>query len=134
MPFVSVSYSALGTARTIIPPAGNPLIDERTEKGVTGTVGVSVSRDWAGGSLGLYLAGAATSNRASVDRQGGAALAARVPGLFAEDEGGDAWLEYGLNGSVALSESVSLDAAVIRTAGFADGETTSVSAGVRIAF
>lgn len=133
-PFVSVSYSALDTVRTIIPPAGNPLIDERTEKGVTGTAGVSISRDWAGGSFGVYLAGAATSNRASVDRQGSAVLAARVPGLFAEDEGGDAWIEYGLNGSIALSEAVSLDAAVIRTLGFADGETTSVSAGLRIAF
>ena len=50
-PFVSVSYSALDTARTVVPPAGAPLIDERTEKGATGTAGVSVERGWAGGSL-----------------------------------------------------------------------------------
>jgi len=133
-PFVSLSYSALDTARTIVPPAGAPLIDERTEKGVTGTAGLSVARDWGGGSLGVYLAGAATSNRASVDRQGSAVLAARVPRLPGDEDGGDAWLEYGLSGSMALSETMSLDAAVTRTLGFADGETTSVSAGVRIAF
>ncbi len=133
-PFVSVSYSALDTARTVIPPAGAPLIDERTEKGVTGTVGTSVLRDFGSASLGFYVAGAATTNRASVDRQGSATLAARVPRLSAEDDGGDAWLEYGPNGSVALSERVSLDAAVVRTAGFADGETTSVSAGLRLRF
>lgn len=133
-PFVSVSYSALSTARTITPPAGAPLIEERAEKGVTGTIGASVLRDFGDGSLGVYVAGAATTNRASVDRQGSITLATRVPGLSGDDDGGDAWLEYGLNGSVALSRTVSLDAAVVRTAGFADGETTSVTAGLRIAF
>lgn len=133
-PFVSVSYSALDTARTIVPPVGAPLIDERSEKGATGTVGVSVERAWAGGSLGVYLAGAATTNRASVDRQGSPTLATRVPRLPADEDGGDGWLEYGLSGSVALSPSVALDAALVRTAGFADGETTSVTAGLRIAF
>jgi hypothetical protein len=133
-PFVSASYSALDTARTITPPTGAPLIDERTEKGATGSVGLSLERAWAGASLAFYAAGAATTNRASVDRQGSATLAARVPGLTAAADGGDAWLEYGLSGSVALSQRVSLDAAVVRTAGFADGETTSVSAGLRLRF
>lgn len=133
-PFVSVSYSALDTARTVIPPLGAPLIDERTEKGATGTIGVSVDRSWAGGSLGVYLAGAATTNRASVDRQGNPTLATRISRLPADEDGGNAWLEYGLSGSIMLSPRVALDAAVVRTAGFADGETTSVTAGLRIAF
>jgi hypothetical protein len=133
-PFVSLSYSSLSTARTITPPTGAPLIDERTEKGLTGTIGASVLRDFRGASLGLYVAAAATTNRASVDRQGSATLAARVPALPAEDDGGDFWLEYGLSGSVALSEAVTLDAAVVRTADYADGETTSVSAGLRLRF
>ncbi len=133
-PFVSVSYSALDTARNIVPPVGAPLIDERTEKGATGTIGVTIERAWAGGSLGVYLAGAATTNRASVDRQGSPTLATRVPRLPADEDGGDGWLEYGLSGSVVLSPTVALDAAVVRTAGFADGETTSVTAGLRIAF
>jgi hypothetical protein len=133
-PFVSVSYSVLDTARTVIPPAGAPLIEERTEKGATGTVGVSVDRAWAGGSLGVYLAAAGTTNRASVDRQGNPNLSTGVTRLPADENGGDAWLEYGLTGSVALSPNVALDAAVVRTAGFADGETTSVTAGFRIAF
>ena len=133
-PFVSASYSAVGTVRTLLPPVGAPLVDERTEKGATGTIGATIARDWSGGSLGLYVAGAATSNRASANRQGGAALAARVPRLLAGDDESDAWFEYGLSGSLALSETVSLDAAVIRTIGFADGETTSFSTGLRIAF
>jgi hypothetical protein len=133
-PFVSASYSAVDSVRTLIPPAGAPLVDERTEQGITGTIGVTVGRDFDRGSLGVYVAGAATSNRASADRQGSATLATRVPRLLAGDDESDAWLEYGVSGSIALSQTVSLDAAVIRTAGFADGETTSLSAGLRIRF
>jgi hypothetical protein len=133
-PFASLSYSLLDTARTIVPQAGDPIIEERREHGLTGIAGVSAERLWRGGSLGVYLAAAATSNRASINRQGSGLLAARTPQLDPAEDRGDAWFEYGLSGSIRLSADVSLDAALVRTAGFAQGETTSASTGIRIQF
>ena len=133
-PFVSLSYSALDTARTLVPQAGDPVIEESSESGLTGIAGVSAERIWRGGSLGVYLAAAATSNRASINRQGSGLAASRTPQLIPAEDDGDAWLEYGVSGSIQLSAEVSLDALLVRTAGFDPGETTSASAGVRIRF
>lgn len=133
-PFVSLSYSAVDTARTLVPQAGDPVIEEMRESGLTGIAGVSAERIWQGGSLGVYLAGAATSNRASINRQGSGLAASRTPQLIPAEDEGDAWFEYGVSGSIQLSERVSLDALLVRTAGFNLGETTSASTGVRIQF
>ena len=133
-PFLSLSYSAVDTARTLVPQAGDPVIEQSSESGVTGITGVSAERIWRGGSLGLYLAAAATSNRASINRQGSGLAASRTPQLIPAEDLGDAWFEYGLSGSLQLSPDVSLDALLVRTAGFELGETTSASAGVRIQF
>lgn len=133
-PFASLTYSALDSARTLVPPAGDPVVEEHKEEGLTGITGVSAERVWRGGSLGVYLAGAATSNRASINRQGSGLLAGRTPQLGPAGNEGDAWFEYGLSGSVRLSASVSVDAALVRTAGFAGGETLSASTGLRIQF
>jgi autotransporter-like protein len=133
-PFVSLSYSALDTARTLVPPAGDPVIAESRESGLTGIAGVSAERIWRGGSLGVYLAAAATSNRASINRQGSGLAASRTPQLIPAEDDGDAWLEYGISGSIQLSPDISLDALLVRTAGFDLGETTSASTGVRIQF
>ena len=133
-PFASLSYSRVDTARTSAPAAGDPVIEEMRETGVTGIAGVSAERVWRGGSLGVYLAGAATSNRAAVNRQGSGLPASRTPQLIPAEDEGDAWFEYGLSGSLQLSADVSLDALLVRTAGFGPGETTSASAGVRLRF
>lgn len=133
-PFLSLSYSELDTARTLVPQSGDPLIEESRESGLTGIAGVSAERIWPGGSLGVYLAAAATSNRASVNRQGSGLPASRGSQLIPAEDEGDAWLEYGISGSIQLSRDVSLDALVVRTAGFSRGETTSASAGVRVRF
>ena len=133
-PFLSLSYSELDTARTIVPQAGDPLIEEMKESGLTGIAGVSAERIWRGGSLGVYLAAAATSNRASINRQGSGLAASRTSQLIPAEDEGDAWVEYGLSGSIELSRDVSLDALLVRTAGFSRGETTSVSAGLRVQF
>jgi hypothetical protein len=133
-PFLSLSYSVVDSARTLVPLAGDPVIVERSESGVTGVAGVSAERIWQGGSLGVYLAGAATSNRASINRQGSGISASRTPQLIAAEDESDAWFEYGVSGSIQLSPDLSLDALVVRTAGFGQGETTSASAGVRIQF
>ena len=133
-PFLSLSYSRVDTARTLLPPAGDPLIEETRESGVTGIAGVSAERIWEGGSLGVYLAGAATSNRAAVNRQGSGLAASRTPQLIPAADEDDAWFEYGLSGSLQLSSDVSLDALLVRTAGFGAGETISASAGVRLRF
>ncbi len=133
-PFSSLSYSAVDSARTLVPQAGDPVIEKREESGLTGIAGVSAERIWRGGSFGVYLAGAATSNRASINRQGSGLAASRTPQLIPAEDNGDAWFEYGLSGSLQLSADVSLDALMVRTAGFSQGETTSASAGVRIQF
>lgn len=133
-PFASLTYSAVDSARTLVPQAGDPLIQENKEEGLTGISGISAERLWRGGSFGVYLAVAATSNRASINRQGSGLLAGRTPQLAPAENEGDTWFEYGLSGSVELSAAVSLDAALVRTAGFAGGETLSASAGLRIQF
>lgn len=133
-PYVSLSYSAVDTARTVVPAVGDPVIDETRQNGLTGIAGLSAERVWRGGSLGIYLAGAATSNRAAVNRQGSGLAASRTPQLIPADGDSDSWAEYGVSGSIQLSPRVSLDALVVRTAGFSPGETTSASAGVRVRF
>jgi hypothetical protein len=133
-PFLSLSYSELDTARTLVPQSGDPLIEEMRENGLTGIAGVSAERIWPGGSLGVYLAGAATSNRASINRQGSGLPASRGSPLIPAEDEGDAWFEYGLSGSIQLSRDLSLDALLVRTAGFSRGETTSASAGLRVRF
>jgi hypothetical protein len=133
-PFVSLSYSAVDSARTLVPQAGDPVIVEMRESGLTGIAGVSAERIWPGGSLGVYLAAAATSNRASINRQGSGLRASRTPQLIPAEDEADAWAEYGVSGSIQLSRDISLDGLLVRTAGFGPGETTSASAGVRIQF
>ncbi|MGQ0660608.1 autotransporter domain-containing protein [Sphingosinicella sp.] len=133
-PFLALSYSAVDTARTTAPAVGDPVVEEIRQNGVTGIAGVSAERIWRGGSLGAYFAGAATSNRSAVNRQGSGLAASRTPQLIPADDDGDLWAEFGLTGSIQLSASVSLDALVVRTAGFSPGETTSASAGVRVRF
>ena len=110
------------------------MVEEREEKGVTGVAGLSAERIWAGGSLGLYLAGAATSNSASINRQGSGLAASRTQQLVPADDEGDSWFEYGVTGSLQLTRDLSVDALLVRTAGFARGEATSASAGLRVRF
>ena len=133
-PFLSLSYTELDTARTIVPQAGDPVIEEQEESGVTGIAGVSAERIWPGGSLGVYLAAAATSNRASINRQGSGVPTSRTSQPVAAEDESDSWFEYWLSGSVQLSRDVSIDALLVRTAGFSRGEATSASAGVRVQF
>lgn len=133
-PFASLSYSAVDTARTLVPQAGDPVIVESGESGFTGIGGVSAERIWRGGSLGVYLALAATSNRASINRQGSGLAASRTPQLIPAAGDGDAWAEYGVSGAIRLAPDLSLDMLLVRTAGFEAGETISASAGLRVQF
>lgn len=133
-PFLSLSYSKVDSARTLVPAVGDPVLQERRQSGLTGIAGLSAERVWRRASLGVYLAAAATSNRASINRQGSGLLAGRTPQLIPAENDGDFWLEYGVSGSVQLSADLSLDAVLIRTAGLAQGETTSASTGLRIRF
>jgi hypothetical protein len=133
-PFVSLTYSELDTASVNMTQAGDPMIVQQPQRGLTGIAGLSAERLWPGGSLGIYLAGAATSNRASINRQGSGLLAARAVTLAPAENEGDAWFEYGLSGSIRITPAVSLDATLVRTAGFDRDETISVSAGVRFRF
>lgn len=133
-PFLSASYSILDTVRTLVPLNGDPVIDETRKNGLTGIAGISADRVWPGGSLGIYVAAAATSNRASIDRQGSGLAASRASQLIPAEDEGDTWIEYGLSGAVELGHDWSIDALLVRTAGFSRGETTSASAGLRVRF
>ena len=133
-PFLTLSYSEVDTARTMVPQTGDPVTVESRETGLTGIAGVSAERVWQDGSLGVYLAAAATSNRASINRLGGGIPASRAAQLLPAEDDGDAWFEYGVSGSIQVSRDVSLDALVVRTAGFSPSETTSASAGIRVRF
>jgi hypothetical protein len=133
-PFASLTYSDVDTARTQVPQSGDPVIVETEESGFTAIGGVSAERIWRGGSFGIYLAGATTSNRATVNRQGSGLAASRTPQLIPAGDDGDSWFEYGLSGAVRLSRTVSLDVLLVRTEGFETGETLSASAGLRIQF
>ena len=133
-PFVTLSYSEVDTARTMVPQSGDPVTVKNRETGTTGIAGVSAERVWQGGSLGVYLAAAATSNRASINRQGSGLPASRASQLLPVEDEEDAWFEYGVSGAIQVSRDVSLDALVVRTAGFSPSETTSASAGIRVQF
>lgn len=45
-PFASLSYSTLDAARTLVPLAGDPVIEESRERGLTGITGLSAERVW----------------------------------------------------------------------------------------
>ena len=133
-PFVALSYSEIDTALTFTAPGGTPTLEERRERGVTGIAGFSGERVWDNASMGLYLAAATTSNEASVNRQGSGPIGSRTPQPLGRRRGGesDSWIEFGLSGAIEVGGGVSLDAAVVRTEGFGPGETTSISAGIRL--
>lgn len=133
-PFLSLSYSEVDGAQALVPAAGDPFVQESRQNGLTGIAGLSAERVWRRASLGVYLAAAATSNRASINRQGSGLLAGRTPQLIPAENEGDAWFEYGVSGSIQLATDVSLDAVLVRTAGFARGETLSASTGLRVRF
>ena len=132
-PFTAASFSRVDTVRTATVGAQSRT-ERTTDEGVTGSIGLAIDRIWSRGSLGIHGAGVATTNQASSNRQGTRLQASRSA-LFAGDTGGeDVWAEFGLSGSVALTDAVALDAGIIRTAGLEPSETTFFSTGLRWRF
>jgi len=137
-PFAALDYSRIDTARAVLGPGGSTLVvDESSEDGVTWSGGLTLQQQFgadAQHNIGLYGALVATSNTGSVvrtSRIGDTAGATRV--LDGIDDG-DTWVEFGLVGGFGLSDSVSLDYSIIRSAGLNPSETTAASVGLRIFF
>lgn len=135
-PFVSADYSRVDEALTATGPNGVDLVSVRdANEGVTGTGGVTVQRLIGGSnSIAGYAAFAATTNAASVNRQGSGAAQAAGLRFVSDDPRGDSWFEYGGSASFAVGRGLRLDLAVIRTQGLVAGDTTSGAATVRVAF
>lgn len=132
-PFTAASFSRVDTLR-IVTVGAQSRMERTTDEGVTGSIGVAIDRIWSRGSLGIYGAGVATTNQASSNRQG-TRLQAFRSALFAGDTGAeDVWAEFGLTGSLTLTDAVALDASIIRTAGLEPSETTFFSTGLRWRF
>jgi hypothetical protein len=135
-PFASVDYNSLDVSRVVALSGRDPIALIQQEEGVTGTAGLTLQRLFGGGgsAAGLYGAFVTTSNSSALQRGTWPSGAAPIT-RFAQGEGSsDSWAEYGATASVALGRGVSLDAAILRTAGFPEAEITTVSAGLAIDF
>lgn len=134
-PFVAGDYSRISIARAIVLGTGDSIGEESSEDGFTGSAGVTAA--WLFGpaqrhNIGLYSAVLASSNNSSYNGTN----AQRVTALGIGDQPGvsDKWVEYGATASFGLSDAVSLNLGVVRTAGFLGPEATSFTGGLRFGF
>lgn len=136
-PFVSGDYYKVDIARAVNLPLRGLVSQIESQDGVTGAAGINAQLSFGAEdrhSFGLYLGGVTTSNTTAYNRGGSGELASRILATFDRPGVKDSWAEYGASASFGLSPRVRLDGSVVRTAGFAGGETTSVSAALRFHF
>lgn len=134
-PFVAGDYSRISIARAINLPGGDSVGEASREDGFTGSAGVTAA--WLFGpdqrhSIGLYTAVLASSNNSAYNGTN----AQRATALGIGDQPGlsDEWFEYGATASFGLSDAVTLNLGVVRTAGFLGPEATSFTGGVSFGF
>lgn len=134
-PFVAGDVSRVDEVVTVVAPNRSDLIGiKEHNQGVTGTFGTSLQ--WLlghGDSIAGYAAFAATTNAASVNRQGTGAAQSGLR-FVSSDPQSDSWVEFGASASVGLTPQLRLDLAVLRTEGLVSGDTTSGAATLRVAF
>lgn len=135
-PFVAGDISRVDIARAITVAGRGTISQKESQTGETGSAGFTLDHALGAGghSLGLYAAFVATSNSAVAIRSSAPVAAARLFGPQDVPGTSDSWLEYGGTATLGLSEAVLLDFSVVRTAGFAGGESTSLSGGTRFRF
>lgn len=137
VPHISGDISRVDIARAVnVVPRGTFAQKER-QSGTTGSIGATLDRALArhgGHRAGVYAAFVATSNSAVALRSETPLAATALFGPLDVPGSKDSWGEYGLSATVRLSRALRLDLNAIRTAGLRGGESTSLSAGLRLRF
>jgi hypothetical protein len=136
-PFVAADISRVDTARAITVVGRGTISQKERQTGETGSLGFTLDRSIgkdAEHRIGFYAAGVTTSNPAVASRSSSPAGFASLFGPLDVPGSKDSWGEYGVSASFRLVRPVSLDLAVVRTAGFRGGDSTSLSAGLRLGF
>lgn len=134
-PFIAGDYSRISIARAVLLGTGDSIGEESSEDGFTGSAGVSAA--WLFGpdqrhNIGLYGAVLASSNNSSYN--GTNAQRATALGIGDRPGVSDEWIEYGASASFGLSDTVTLNLGVVRTAGFLGEEATSFTGGLSFGF
>ena len=136
-PFVAGDINRLDTARAITVVGRGTISQKERQTGQTGSLGFTLERGVGKDGqhrIGIYAAAVTTSNSAVAFRSSSPAGIASLFGPLDVPGSKDSWIEYGATASVRLARPVSLDLSVVRTAGFRGGNSTSLSAGVRVGF
>lgn len=136
-PFGALDYGRVDTARAITVPIRGLITQKEKQDGVTfslgGTAQILFGADDAH-SVGAYGAFVTSSNATAYNRGTSPVAAARLLGALDAPGSRDSWAEYGATASFRIAKPLRLDLSLIRTAGFANAESTSGSVGVRISF
>lgn len=136
-PSVSVDYSHVETERVLTGPGGRMTTQRQPEDGVTGTAGMALQRIFGHHgqhALALTAAFVTTSNDAAVNRSIATGTAARALGILQGAGGADSWGEFGAMASFGLTRRLVFNLSASRTAGIAQGDSTSVSGGFKLRF
>jgi hypothetical protein len=134
-PFVAGDINRVDTARAITVVGRGTISQKERQTGATGSLGFTLDRGIGRDGehrIGLYAAGVTTSNPAVASRSSSPAGIASLFGPLDVPGSKDSWGEYGVIASFRLARPVSLDLSVVRTAGLRDGDSTSLSAGLRL--
>lgn len=136
-PTAALDYSQIDTARAVAAAGGGSVADRSSQRGVTASGGLAIQHLFgqdARNALALNAAFVRTSNDAAVNRVVAGGTAARSLGL--RDGGGaaDSWVEFGGSTAFKLSTRLTLDLTAVRSAGQSSGDSTALSAGIRLGF
>lgn len=137
-PYVAIDYSRITTARVVTGTGlANPLLLNESQSGVTGSGGATLQYVFGPKDRHLLaFTGSAltTSNDASVNRSNATGATGNALGVLNGNGVSDTWGEIALTGSFGLNDRLSFTVNAVRTLGFAIGDTTSISGGLRLAF
>lgn len=136
-PFAALDYSRVDTARAITVPVRGLITQKEKQDGVTFTLGSTAQVMFGANSahsIGAYGAFVSSSNATAYSRGTSPVAAARLLGALDVPGSKDSWAEYGVTASFRIAKPLRLDLSLVRTAGFANAESTSGSVGLRISF
>lgn len=136
-PSVSVDFDRTDLARFVALPVRGPVLVTQREKGITGSVGITLGRTFGAGGrhrLGLTIAYSATSNAAAGIGSVNFGRVSRPLRRRGVAGGEDDWLDYGAEASFALAARLDLTLSASRTRGRVGPESTGLSAGLQFRF
>lgn len=135
-PYVGLDYHAVDIARVVTAGGGNQMAITERREGWSGSFGLAYAHMFGEGgrhSISPYAAWTVSSDNTAFAPGPGAIGLAQT---MAVRGGGvkDQWCDLGLSASIALSDRLRLRASAAQTLGFEGPESTSLSAGLSIAF